>query len=59
MVSLAGVTGIIPTEIFDQVARPAAYTISGSVLWINLFLVGLAFPFVMVSSLFIFLQGIS
>ncbi|XP_060539632.1 solute carrier family 2, facilitated glucose transporter member 11 [Pantherophis guttatus] len=45
----AGVTGIIPTEIFDQVARPAAYTISGSVLWINLFLVGLAFPFVMES----------
>ncbi|XP_058014717.1 solute carrier family 2, facilitated glucose transporter member 11-like, partial [Ahaetulla prasina] len=45
----AGVTGIIPTEIFDQVARPAAYTISGSLLWINLFLVGLAFPFVMES----------
>uniref|UniRef100_A0A670ZVU9 Solute carrier family 2, facilitated glucose transporter member 5 n=1 Tax=Pseudonaja textilis TaxID=8673 RepID=A0A670ZVU9_PSETE len=45
----AGVTGIIPTEIFDQVSRPAAYTISGSLLWINLFLVGLAFPFVMVT----------
>ncbi|XP_015676361.1 solute carrier family 2, facilitated glucose transporter member 11 [Protobothrops mucrosquamatus] len=45
----AGVTGIIPTEIFDQVARPAAYTISGSLLWINLFLVGLAFPFVVES----------
>uniref|UniRef100_A0A670ZVA9 Solute carrier family 2, facilitated glucose transporter member 5 n=1 Tax=Pseudonaja textilis TaxID=8673 RepID=A0A670ZVA9_PSETE len=45
----AGVTGIIPTEIFDQVSRPAAYTISGSLLWINLFLVGLAFPFVMES----------
>ncbi|XP_070618587.1 solute carrier family 2, facilitated glucose transporter member 11 isoform X3 [Erythrolamprus reginae] len=45
----AGVTGIIPTEIFDQAARPAAYTISGSLLWTNLFLVGLAFPFVMES----------
>ncbi|KAK9391400.1 solute carrier family 2 facilitated glucose transporter member 11 [Crotalus adamanteus] len=45
----AGVTGIIPTEIFDQVTRPAAYTISGSLLWINLFVVGLAFPFVVES----------
>ncbi|XP_063171862.1 solute carrier family 2, facilitated glucose transporter member 11-like [Candoia aspera] len=45
----AGVTGIIPTEIFDQVSRPAAYSISGSLLWINLFLVGLAFPFVVES----------
>ncbi|XP_061459284.1 uncharacterized protein LOC133373488 [Rhineura floridana] len=41
----AGVTGIIPTEIFDQVSRPAAYMICGSLLWTNLFLVGMAFPF--------------
>ncbi|KAJ7309655.1 hypothetical protein JRQ81_007713 [Phrynocephalus forsythii] len=42
----AGVTGVIPTEIFDQVTRPAAYMISGSLLWTNLFLVGTAFPFI-------------
>lgn len=41
----AGVTGIIPTEIFDQMTRPAAYMICGSLLWGNLFLVGMAFPF--------------
>ncbi|XP_042328106.1 LOW QUALITY PROTEIN: solute carrier family 2, facilitated glucose transporter member 11-like [Sceloporus undulatus] len=42
----AGVTGIIPTEIFDQVSRPAAYVVSGSLLWTSLFLVGTAFPFI-------------
>ncbi|KAH0620157.1 hypothetical protein JD844_014790 [Phrynosoma platyrhinos] len=42
----AGVTGIIPTEIFDQVSRPAAYMVSGSLLWTSLFLVGTAFPFI-------------
>ncbi|XP_072353799.1 solute carrier family 2, facilitated glucose transporter member 11-like isoform X2 [Scyliorhinus torazame] len=42
----AGVTVIIPMEIFDQTARPAAYMISGSLLWINLTIVGVAFPFI-------------
>uniref|UniRef100_W5LTG7 Major facilitator superfamily (MFS) profile domain-containing protein n=1 Tax=Astyanax mexicanus TaxID=7994 RepID=W5LTG7_ASTMX len=42
----AGVTGILPTEIFDQKSRPAAYMIAGSMMWINLFLVGMSFPFV-------------
>uniref|UniRef100_UPI00398E3787 solute carrier family 2, facilitated glucose transporter member 11-like n=1 Tax=Pristiophorus japonicus TaxID=55135 RepID=UPI00398E3787 len=42
----AGVTGIIPMEIFDQTARPAAYVISGSLLWINFIFVGMTFPFV-------------
>uniref|UniRef100_A0A674J6J0 Solute carrier family 2 member 11 n=1 Tax=Terrapene triunguis TaxID=2587831 RepID=A0A674J6J0_9SAUR len=42
----AGVTGILPTEIFDQMARPAAYMICGSLLWSNLFAVGMAFPFI-------------
>ncbi|XP_067911339.1 solute carrier family 2, facilitated glucose transporter member 11-like isoform X2 [Heterodontus francisci] len=42
----AGVTGIIPMEIFDQTARPAAYMINGSLLWINLIIVGMAFPFI-------------
>lgn len=45
----AGVTGILPTEIFDQVTRPAAYMICGSLLWGNLFVVGMAFPFLVVS----------
>lgn len=46
----AGVTGILPAEIFDQASRPAAYMIAGSLMWISLFLVGMLFPFI-VSSL--------
>uniref|UniRef100_A0A493T2T7 Solute carrier family 2, facilitated glucose transporter member 5 n=1 Tax=Anas platyrhynchos platyrhynchos TaxID=8840 RepID=A0A493T2T7_ANAPP len=46
----AGVTGVLPTELFDQMSRPAAYMICGSLLWFNLFLVGTAFPFIVVSS---------
>uniref|UniRef100_A0A8C6WQZ9 Solute carrier family 2, facilitated glucose transporter member 5 n=1 Tax=Neogobius melanostomus TaxID=47308 RepID=A0A8C6WQZ9_9GOBI len=42
----AGVTGILPAEIFDQAARPAAYMIAGSFLWICLLLVGMLFPFI-------------
>ncbi|XP_041058567.1 solute carrier family 2, facilitated glucose transporter member 11-like isoform X2 [Carcharodon carcharias] len=42
----AGVTGVIPMEIFDQTARPAAYMINGSLLWINLIVVGMTFPFI-------------
>uniref|UniRef100_A0A3B4A5L5 Major facilitator superfamily (MFS) profile domain-containing protein n=1 Tax=Periophthalmus magnuspinnatus TaxID=409849 RepID=A0A3B4A5L5_9GOBI len=40
-----GVTGVLPTEIFNQSARPAAYMIAGSMMWINLFIVGMIFPF--------------
>ncbi|XP_072353759.1 solute carrier family 2, facilitated glucose transporter member 11-like isoform X2 [Scyliorhinus torazame] len=43
----AGVTGVIPMEIFDQTARPTAYMINGSLLWINLIIVGMTFPFIM------------
>ncbi|OCU01850.1 solute carrier family 2, facilitated glucose transporter member 11 isoform X1 [Xenopus laevis] len=43
----AGVTGIMPGEIFDQMARPAAYMICGSLIWIMLFVIGLAFPFIL------------
>ncbi|KAK5850468.1 hypothetical protein PBY51_001348 [Eleginops maclovinus] len=42
----AGVTGILPAEIFDQSARPAAYMVAGSFMWISLFLVGMLFPFI-------------
>uniref|UniRef100_A0A672IQZ8 Solute carrier family 2, facilitated glucose transporter member 5 n=1 Tax=Salarias fasciatus TaxID=181472 RepID=A0A672IQZ8_SALFA len=42
----AGVTGILPAEIFDQAARPAAYMIAGSMMWMSLFLVGMLFPFI-------------
>ncbi|XP_060105772.1 solute carrier family 2, facilitated glucose transporter member 11 [Heteronotia binoei] len=42
----AGVTGMLPTEIFDQMSRPAGYMICGSLLWTNLFVVGMAFPFI-------------
>nr|XP_057921233.1 solute carrier family 2, facilitated glucose transporter member 11 [Doryrhamphus excisus]XP_057921234.1 solute carrier family 2, facilitated glucose transporter member 11 [Doryrhamphus excisus]XP_057921235.1 solute carrier family 2, facilitated glucose transporter member 11 [Doryrhamphus excisus] len=41
----AGVTGVLPTEVFNQTARPAAYMIAGSMMWINLFIVGMIFPF--------------
>lgn len=44
----AGVTGILATELFDQTARPAAYMVSGALMWTMLFLVGLGFPFIMV-----------
>ncbi|XP_034415015.1 solute carrier family 2, facilitated glucose transporter member 11-like [Cyclopterus lumpus] len=42
----AGVTGILPAEIFDQTARPAAYMVAGSCMWISLFLVGMLFPYI-------------
>ncbi|XP_055511213.1 solute carrier family 2, facilitated glucose transporter member 11-like isoform X2 [Leucoraja erinacea] len=42
----AGVTAVIPSEIFDQTARPAAYMINGSLFWINLILIGMTFPFI-------------
>ncbi|XP_033182694.1 solute carrier family 2, facilitated glucose transporter member 11-like [Anabas testudineus] len=42
----AGVTGILPAEIFDQAARPAAYMVAGSLMWISLFFVGMIFPFI-------------
>ncbi|KAF5909370.1 solute carrier family 2, facilitated glucose transporter member 11-like, partial [Clarias magur] len=42
----AGVTGILPTEIFNQAARPAAYMIAGSLMWLNLFIIGMIFPFI-------------
>ncbi|XP_037611265.1 solute carrier family 2, facilitated glucose transporter member 11-like [Sebastes umbrosus] len=45
----AGVTGILPTEIFDQAARPAAYMVAGSFMWISLFSVGMLFPFIVKS----------
>ncbi|XP_062332001.1 solute carrier family 2, facilitated glucose transporter member 11 [Osmerus eperlanus] len=41
----AGVTGILPTEIFSQTARPAAYMIAGFMMWLNLFIIGMIFPF--------------
>uniref|UniRef100_A0A8B9YAR5 Solute carrier family 2 member 11 n=1 Tax=Bos mutus grunniens TaxID=30521 RepID=A0A8B9YAR5_BOSMU len=43
----AGVTGILATELFDQMARPAAYMVCGVLMWTMLFLVGLVFPFIM------------
>lgn len=47
----AGVTGVLPTEIFNQTARPAAYMIAGSMMWLNLFITGMIFPFLVVSVL--------
>lgn len=44
----AGVTGILATELFDQMARPAAYMVCGMLMWTMLFLVGLGFPFIVV-----------
>ncbi|XP_005396471.1 PREDICTED: solute carrier family 2, facilitated glucose transporter member 11 isoform X1 [Chinchilla lanigera] len=45
----AGVTGILATELFDQMARPAAYVVCGVLMWTMLFLVGLGFPFMLAS----------
>ncbi|XP_013861785.1 solute carrier family 2, facilitated glucose transporter member 11 [Austrofundulus limnaeus] len=41
----SGVTGVLPTEIFNQTARPAAYMVAGSMMWLNLFIIGMIFPF--------------
>ncbi|KAM6928428.1 solute carrier family 2, facilitated glucose transporter member 11 [Xenentodon cancila] len=41
----AGVTGVLPTELFNQTDRPAAYMIAGSMMWLNLFIIGTIFPF--------------
>ncbi|XP_072103626.1 solute carrier family 2, facilitated glucose transporter member 11-like [Mobula birostris] len=42
----AGVTGIIPMEIFDQTARPSAYMFNGFLFWINFIIIRLTFPFI-------------
>ena len=36
-------------ELFTQAGRPAAYMIGGSVNWLSFFLIGMAFPFIVVS----------
>lgn len=42
----AGVTGVLPGELFDQKARPAAYMLTGALMWFSALLVGMTFPFV-------------
>lgn len=45
----AGVLCSLPTEIFIQSYRPAAYVFNGIISWIQLFILGLLFPFIVVS----------
>ncbi|NXE81246.1 GTR9 protein, partial [Cochlearius cochlearius] len=42
----AGVSCPLPTEIFIQSYRPAAYVLNGATNWIQLFILGLLFPFI-------------
>ncbi|GCC34941.1 hypothetical protein chiPu_0013418 [Chiloscyllium punctatum] len=42
----AGVTAIIPFEIFTQSYRPVAFVINGSFQWLGLVLLGMIFPFI-------------
>ncbi|XP_013029044.2 solute carrier family 2, facilitated glucose transporter member 11-like isoform X1 [Anser cygnoides] len=42
----AGVLCLLPTEIFIQSYRPAAYVFNGASNWIQLFFLGLVFPFI-------------
>ncbi|KAM6051213.1 solute carrier family 2, facilitated glucose transporter member 11-like isoform 2-T2 [Theristicus caerulescens] len=42
----AGVLCSLPTEIFIQSYRPAAYVFNGATNWIQLFILGLLFPFI-------------
>ncbi|NXX95617.1 GTR9 protein, partial [Centropus bengalensis] len=42
----AGVLCPFPTEIFIQSYRPAAYVFNGATNWIQLFILGLLFPFI-------------
>lgn len=46
---LGGVTNILAAELFTQTGRPAAYIIGGSVNWLSFFLIGMTFPFIVVS----------
>ncbi|XP_069819501.1 uncharacterized protein [Dendropsophus ebraccatus] len=41
-----GISCVLPTELFVQCYRPAAYAISGAFIWLGLFVIGLAFPFI-------------
>ncbi|XP_069475454.1 solute carrier family 2, facilitated glucose transporter member 11-like isoform X2 [Ambystoma mexicanum] len=41
-----GVTNTLTAELFMQPARPAAFTIAGSVSWISFFTIGMLFPFI-------------
>ncbi|XP_077317713.1 solute carrier family 2, facilitated glucose transporter member 11-like [Lithobates pipiens] len=41
-----GVSCVLPTELFVQSYRPAAYALAGGILWLGLFVIGLAFPFI-------------
>ncbi|XP_075071877.1 solute carrier family 2, facilitated glucose transporter member 11-like [Mixophyes fleayi] len=41
-----GVSCVLPTELFVQSYRPAAYAITGVLIWLGLFVIGLAFPFI-------------
>ncbi|KAM4578413.1 solute carrier family 2, facilitated glucose transporter member 11-like isoform 3-T3 [Fundulus diaphanus] len=43
-----GVTNILTTELFMQTARPAAFTIAGSVNWLSFFFISLVFPFIVI-----------
>ncbi|XP_076007051.1 solute carrier family 2, facilitated glucose transporter member 11-like [Genypterus blacodes] len=43
-----GVTNIFTTELFTQNARPAAFTVSGTMNWTSFFLISMAFPFVVI-----------
>lgn len=44
-----GVVCPLITEIFIQSYRPAAYVLNGVTNWIQLFILGLVFPFIVVS----------
>lgn len=46
-----GVTPSLPGELFAQPFRSAAYTISCSLNWLVLFVVGMVFPILVVSML--------
>ncbi|XP_053555764.1 solute carrier family 2, facilitated glucose transporter member 11-like [Bombina bombina] len=42
----AGVSCVLPTEMFVQSYRPAAYVLIGTLNWLGLFILALAFPFI-------------
>lgn len=47
--SLAGVSMCLPADLFLQAWRPSAYVVSGTVNWLSLFIIGMIFPYVVVS----------
>ena len=39
----------LPADLFLQAWRPSAYVCSGTINWVGMFLIGMLFPYIVVS----------